>query len=131
MTTIFTRIIEGDIPAEKVYEDDNFLAFMDINPVNKGHVLVITKEPYPTLKDAPEDIVSNLFKVVHKLTPAVMKASKSELFNWYVIGDEVPHAHVHIVPRFPDDEAISLNTKKYDYDEIKVFAESIRNELKK
>ena len=125
--TIFTKIINREIPAEIVYESELFLAFMDINPVNKGHLLVITKEPYPTLIDAPESVVGELFMLVHKLTPSVMKATGSDLFNWFVVGDEVPHAHVHIVPRFPNDSAFNFNTKKYENNELKEFAEEIRS----
>ncbi len=128
--TIFTRIVEGEIPAAKVYEDDEFLAFMDIRPVNKGHVLVITKDVYATLKDMPEDMVVRMFKLVHKLTGPVMEAAGAPMFNWYVIGDEVPHAHIHIVPRFEGDRKVSLSQGSYDEeDEIEKYAEKIRENM--
>ncbi|MFP4118098.1 MAG: HIT family protein [Candidatus Woesearchaeota archaeon] len=127
--TIFTKIVKGEIPASKVYEDEEFLAFLDISPVNKGHVLVITKEIFPTLKDMPVDMVSRMFKVVHKLTGPVMEASDAPMFNWYVIGDEVPHAHVHIVPRYEGDGKLSLSHGKYQNEEIEQYAEKIRNKI--
>ncbi len=129
--TIFTKIVNGEIPASKVYEDDDFLAFMDISPVNKGHVLLITKEVFPTLNDMTEEMVGRMFQIVKMLTGPVMKASGAPMFNWYVIGDEVPHAHVHIVPRFEDDGAMRLEHKNYDEKEIDEYAESIRKELDK
>ena len=127
--TIFTKIVKGEIPAAKVYEDDEFLAFMDIRPVNKGHALVITKEVYPTLKEMPEDMVARMFKVVHKLTGPVMEAVGAPMFNWYVIGDEVPHAHIHIVPRYEGDGKLSLSHGKYEKDEIEQYAEEIRKKM--
>ena len=127
--TIFTKIVNGTIPATKVYEDNNFLAFMDINPINKGHVLVITKEPYKTLNDVPNDLVGEMFKLVHKLTQPIMDASGSEMFNWYVIGDEVPHAHIHIVPRFENDGKIKIERSKSSSEEIELFAQKIRDKI--
>lgn len=108
MPTIFEQIVDGEIPARIVHETDTTLAFLDANPLARGHTLVIPKEPYEQLDDLPADIASDVFSVVHKLTPVVEAAVDADattigINNGEAAGQEIPHAHVHIIPRFEGD----------------------------
>ena len=105
---IFCKIIRGEIPCSKVYEDDKVLAFLDIAPVNKGHTLVVPKEHYETLLDVPDSVLAEVVKVVKKISKAVVKSTGTDGFNVMQnngkpAGQVVPHYHIHIVPRLPDD----------------------------
>jgi len=93
---IFCKIVAGEIPAHKVYEDDNFLAFLDIHPQAPGHVQVIPKQHYRWVWDMPE--VGPYFELVSKIANAQRKAFQTEWILAKVIGDEVPHAHVWVYP---------------------------------
>lgn len=105
---IFCEIVKGTIPSYTVYETDTVKAFLDINPVNPGHTLVIPKTHYRDFSDAPSEVVADLVKTVHKITPAVVKAVGAEAFNLGVnsgrdAGQIIFHLHWHIMPRFPND----------------------------
>ena len=97
---IFCKIVAGDIPATTVYEDDNFLAFLDIHPQTPGHVQVIPKRHYQWVWDVPD--VGAYFEVVRKVALAERKAFGTEWILSKIIGDEVPHAHIWV---FPSNEA--------------------------
>ncbi len=106
--TLFTRIVDGEIPSYSVYEDDTTYAFLDANPLTPGHTLVIPKEPYERFQDVPADLAADVFAVVHALTPAVeaavdAPASTIAINNGETAGQEVAHVHWHIIPRFEDD----------------------------
>ena len=108
MPTIFEQIVSGDIPGRIVHETDTTAAFLDANPLARGHTLVIPKEPYEHLDDMPAEIASDVFGVVHELTPVIEDAVDADattigMNNGEAAGQEVPHAHVHIVPRFEGD----------------------------
>lgn len=130
---IFCKIIKGEIPSTKIYEDDNVLAFLDIMPANKGHALVIPKEHYETFIDIPEEVLGKLFSELHKLTKAVVKATAAEGFNLFmnnkkIAGQAVPHAHFHIVPRFDGDGLdFKWPSKKYEDGEIDKVKEKIKS----
>jgi histidine triad (HIT) family protein len=98
MPSIFTRIVEGEIPAHKVYEDDRYLAFLDIGPVAVGHTLVIPKEEVDHLFDLDADTHDGLFRVVRVVAQAVRQALSPPRVGVVVAGFEVPHAHVHVIP---------------------------------
>lgn len=105
---IFCRIVKGEIPCARIYESDNVLAFLDVMPVNKGHVLVIPKGHYETLLDIPEEILKEISSAVKKVAGAVKKGVGADglnimMNNYPAAGQEVPHAHIHIVPRFKAD----------------------------
>ncbi|MBX0349505.1 MULTISPECIES: HIT family protein [Haloarcula] len=105
---IFCQIVAGDIPSRTVYEDDTVLAFLDANPLARGHTLVIPKAHHETMADLPEDVGGDVFAALHELTPAVeaavdAPASTVAFNNGEEAGQEVPHVHGHIVPRFSDD----------------------------
>lgn len=108
MSTIFSQIVEGEIPARVVYEDETTIAFLDANPLAQGHTLVIPKDEYERLEDVPEDVAADLYAAIHRLVPAVEEAVDADATtvafnNGEEAGQEVPHVHCHIVPRFEDD----------------------------
>ncbi|MFB6072116.1 MAG: HIT family protein [Halobacterium sp.] len=105
---IFCRIVDGDVPARVVYEDADVLAFLDANPLAPGHTLVIPKAHHETLGDVPPESGEMMFAALHYLTPIVEDAvgadgSNVAFNNGEAAGQEVPHVHGHIIPRFEDD----------------------------
>ena len=115
MATVFTKIVKREIPAEIVYEDDHFIAFLDIIQTTKGHVLVATKEEYTNVLDLPEEVTGEFFKVVKKIAKAVSIAFKTDSVNVLsnagkLAGQQVFHCHVHVIPRYEKDGlAFTLN----------------------
>lgn len=108
MSTIFSQIIDGDIPARIVHEDESTIAFLDANPLAPGHTLVIPKTEYERLNDVPADEAADLYAAIHELVPAVEGAVEADAStvafnNGEAAGQEVPHVHCHIVPRFEGD----------------------------
>lgn len=107
---LFCKIIKGEIPASKIYEDDDFICILDINPVSKGHFLCISKEHFETLEDASDDVLHKILLVIKQLIPKLKEELGIEGFNILqnnhkISGQEVPHLHVHIIPRYSDDDA--------------------------
>lgn len=110
---IFCKIAKGEIPAHKVYEDENFLAFLDINPQSPGHVQVISKEHYRWVWDVPN--VGAYFEVVRKIAKAQQKAFNTDWILSRIIGDEVSHAHIWVFPNSGvsgDAKDFEVNAKK-------------------
>ena len=115
MDCIFCKIVAGQIPAAKVYEDDKCLAFLDINPVTLGHVLLIPKEHYRFMTDVPDDLLAYLFIKSKELMPKIKKAMAADYVALSVVGVDVPHFHIHLMPRgFDDGLAGFWPTMKYD-----------------
>ncbi len=113
--TVFSQIVEGEIPAYVVYEDETTFAFLDANPLAPGHTLVIPKTEYQKIEDLPEDAARDLFATVHRLTPAIEDAVDADATtvgfnNGEAAGQEVEHVHCHIIPRFEGDGGGSLHT---------------------
>ena len=105
---IFCKIVRGEIPSVKIYEDENIFAFMDIAPANPGHAMVIPKGHFETLVDIPDDLANDMTLLTKKIARAAMSALAAEGFNIamnnkQVAGQVVPHAHIHIIPRFKGD----------------------------
>jgi len=98
MATIFTKIVNGDIPSYKVAEDKNFYAFLDINPLKEGHTLVIPKREVDYVFDLEEDELSSLFAFAQKVAKGIKSAIPCNRIGVAVIGMEVPHAHIHLIP---------------------------------
>jgi len=98
MSTIFTKIINGEIPSYKVAEDENFYAFLDINPNAKGHTLVVPKLEENKLFDLPEQSYMDLMQFSRKVALAIEKVIPCKRVGMAVIGLEVPHVHVHLIP---------------------------------
>lgn len=100
---IFCKIIKGEIPCSKVYEDEKFLAFLDINPVSSGHTLLIPKNHYRWVYDVPQ--FDQYWQVAQKIALAIKTSSLNPDFvTFLTMGNEVPHAHIHIIPRNNNDQ---------------------------
>ncbi len=98
MNSIFSKIVNGDIPAYKVAEDENFLAFFDINPLKKGHTLVIPKKEVDYLFDLDDDTYNGLMAFAKRVAKAIEENVTCKRIAVVVLGLEVPHAHVHLIP---------------------------------
>lgn len=129
MDCIFCKIVAGEIPAMKVYEDENFLAFLDIMPVAHGHTLVIPKEHHPMMTDTPDALVAEAFVLIKKIIMAVKQATGARLVATSVIGDEVPHFHIHLIPRHQGDGLSTWPRGQYAEGEGQVIADKIKNAL--
>jgi len=133
---IFCRIIKGEIPAARVYEDEHVLAFMDIGPVVKGHTLVIPKAHHNPLMETPPEVLHQLISVVQKIARAQMKGLQADGINvsqanGEAAGQVIPHIHFHVIPRFTADGFHgNWIPKKYDSPgEMNDFAGRIRRAL--
>lgn len=128
---IFCKIVNSEIPCYNIYEDENFLAFLDIKPVNKGHVLVIPKQHYRWVWDVPN--IGEYYQVVGKIAKVLQKTFDTPWIVSAVFGEEVEHAHVWLVPRFDNDghggDLKPENRKEMADDELKKIAQQIKNNL--
>ena len=98
MASIFTKIIKGELPSFKIFENDLVLAFLNIRPVKPGHTLVVPKVEVDYFVDVPEPYYSEVFQIAKKISPAIQKASGAKRIATTAIGLEVPHFHYHLVP---------------------------------
>ncbi|KKQ57538.1 MAG: Histidine triad (HIT) protein [Parcubacteria group bacterium GW2011_GWA2_38_13] len=103
MNCIFCKIVSGEIPCAKVYEDEKILAFLDIKPVNLGHVLVIPKEHYANMLETPHDIIAGIFQKSKELMISIKTAMSADFVVLSVVGIDVPHFHIHLLPRYSSD----------------------------
>ncbi len=133
---IFCKIVAGQIPSTRVYEDAEILAFMDIGPIIKGHTLVIPKQHVDLITQAPLGVLVRVMGVVQKIVQAQLNGLKADgvnvlQANGTAAGQQVPHLHFHVVPRFKTDgHHWNWAAKKYDsMDEMKQFAETIKKAL--
>lgn len=131
MATIFSKIIAGEIPCYKVGEDDKNFAFLDINPVNKGHVLVVPKTENDYIFNLSDEDYASLTLFAKKVAKAMEKVIECKRVGVAVIGLEVPHAHIHLIP-ITEEKDIYFSKPKMTLpdDEMKTIAEAIANELK-
>lgn len=111
---IFCKIIKNKIPCAKVYEDENFLSFLDIEPVSDGHLLIIPKKHIVWMQDADDMTISGIFKLSKKLMHAVKKGVGCDYVQVSVGGTDVSHFHVHLIPRYLNDGLPKFATKKYN-----------------
>ena len=98
MSSIFSKIVQGEIPCHKIAEDDQFLAFLDVMPLVEGHTLVIPKHEIDYIFDLDPEVLAGLMKFAQRIAPAIKKAIPCKRIGVAVIGLEVPHTHVHLVP---------------------------------
>ncbi len=98
MASIFTKIVKGEIPSHKIAEDDNYLAFLDINPLAKGHTLVIPKQEIDYIFDLEDELLANMMPFAKRVAKAIDKVMECKRVGIAVLGLEVPHAHVHLIP---------------------------------
>lgn len=130
MATIFSRIIAGEIPCYKVAEDDKFFAFLDINPLVKGHTLVVPKQEVDYIFDLADEDLAAMHVFAKKVALAVGKAFPCKKVGMAVLGLEVPHAHIHLIPMQSEKDMLFSNPKlKLSDEEFKAVAEAIRAAL--
>jgi histidine triad (HIT) family protein len=130
MPSIFSKIINGEIPCYKVAENEQFIAFLDVFPLVKGHVLVVPKQEIDYLFDLPDQLLADLFVFAKTLAPAIQKAVPCTRIGVTVIGLEVPHAHVHLVPMNSANDVNFTQPKiKVDPAEMEMIAAKIRENL--
>ena len=134
MRYIFCKIVAGEIPASKVYEDDHFLAFLDISQVTPGHTLVIPKKHARNLLEMTPDETAALFNIVSRVTKKVESATQPQGMNIIsnmeeIAGQSVFHTHVHILPRYSqeDDLKIDFIAHEPDFDRLAQLAKDISN----
>ncbi len=133
---IFCKIINGELPSNKVYEDSKVLAFLNIKALHPGHTLLITKKHYENIYEVPDDTVAHLGIITKKISIALKGAVDADginigMNNGPAAGQIVFHTHIHIMPRYNNDGLISWPMKDLPNNEAKPIAEKIRNEFKK
>ncbi|MEX0723014.1 MAG: HIT family protein [Gracilimonas sp.] len=130
MSSIFTKIIKGEIPSYKIAEDEKHYAFLDINPAAKGHTLCIPKKEVDYLFDLNPDELAELTKFSQKVAFGIDKALKPIRTGVIVEGMEVPHAHIHLIPIYKETQAFSLGKKvEVTEDGMRKLAEQIRQKI--
>lgn len=128
--SIFTRIIRGEIPCHKVYEDDKVLAFLDIHPVHPGHTLVIPKVQVNHFCDLDEATTQAVMTVVQKISRRLRQTYNPPRVALVVMGDEVPHAHVHVVPYYHQgDVSIKAPTAEPNHNALAAIAAQLKEGL--
>lgn len=131
MASIFTSIIKGEIPSYKIAEDDNYYAFLDINPLAKGHTLVIPKEETDYLFDLGDDTLAGMIVFAKKVALAIEEVVSCKRVAVAVLGLEVPHAHIHLVPiNKESDISFSKPRVKLTQDEFVKLASEISSRVK-
>lgn len=129
MPSIFTKIINGEIPCYKVAETDDFFAFLDINPYAKGHTLCIPKKEVDKIFDLDEDTYNGLMSFSRKVALAIEKTIDCKRVGISVIGLEVPHVHVHLIPLNTMDDARFIDKVSLEKDEFEAIAKAINTNL--
>ncbi|MBU2639628.1 MAG: HIT family protein [Nanoarchaeota archaeon] len=131
---IFCKIIKEEIPCNKIYEDNNIIAFLDIAPVNPGHTLVVPKKHSINMLDTPEETLKELIAITKKLLPAIEAATNAKGFNIHInnneiAGQAVHHIHLHIIPRFKNDGRKLWKGSEYKGNEAEILTKSISSNL--
>jgi len=129
MSSIFTKIINGDIPSYKVAENEDFIAFLDVNPNAKGHTLVVPKKEENKIFDLKEDAYLKLMQYTYKVAKAIEKAVPCERIGMTVIGLEVPHVHVHLIPLHSMADATFSKKEKLGKQEFEEIAREISKNM--
>lgn len=130
MSSIFTRIIEGEIPSYKIAEDDRFFAFLDINPLSEGHTLVVPKEEIDYLFDLNDNLLADMMVFAKKIAVAQKAVIDCKRVGVAVLGLEVPHAHIHLIPlQNETDINFSKPKLKYTQEEFIAIAEKIMDAM--
>lgn len=127
MSSIFTKIIQGKIPCRKILEDDTFFSFLDINPINPGHTLVIPKQEIDYFFDLDSVHLSKILLFSKRITPALEQVIPCKRIGILVAGLEVPHAHLHLVPMMEEGDLTFERAKPGNPEELAMLANKIKN----
>lgn len=122
---IFCKIVKGELPSDKVYEDKDFLAFLTIGPVSDGHLLIIPNKHVVWMQEADDETVSGIFKLSKKLMLTMKKSLGCDYVQVSIVGKDVPHFHIHLIPRFLNKDFPLPPTKKYKEGEAKIVAQKL------
>ena len=130
MATIFTKIINGDIPCYKIAEDERYFAFLDINPLHEGHTLIIPKVEEDYIFNLEDDLFAGMFVFAKKIALAIDKVIPSKRVGVAILGLEVPHAHIHLVPLQSEGQLNFANPKlEFKPEEFEATANKIKGAL--
>jgi histidine triad (HIT) family protein len=132
--SVFSKIIRGEIPCHRVYEDDHVIAFLDINPIAKGHTLVIPKEPAATLDALSDDAAAAVGRVLPRISRAVLAATGAKSFNVLqnngaIAHQAVFHVHFHIIPKYDDGVGLGIGWKAIQLDGAAELAKAIASKV--
>jgi histidine triad (HIT) family protein len=122
---IFCKIGKGEIPCDKIYEDKDFLVFLDIHPVSDGHLLIIPKKHFDWMQEADDETISGIFKLTKKMMLALKRGLSCDYVQMSVVGNEVLHFHIHLIPRHHGDNFRNFPTKEYKKGQEKEITEKI------
>lgn len=130
MATIFSRIIRGEIPSYKIFENENFYSFLDISPMTEGHVLVIPKIEVDYIFDLEDDLLAEMIVFAKRVAKAIEKSVTCKRVGIMVVGMEVPHAHIHLIPiNKESDMNLSNSRLKPTQENFELIAEKIRSNI--
>ncbi len=135
MDCIFCSIVKKETDAHIVYEDDKSIVFLDINPLSRGHCLVVSKEHYRNIFDTPDDILAHMISVAKKIAKAIVEALKAEgvniiMTNNRAAGQTVFHVHIHVLPRYRNDSIyLHANVLRLQNEERRIIQEKIKNAI--
>lgn len=127
---IFCMIIKGEIPCNKIFENKNFLVFLDIKPVSSGHLLIIPKKHIVWMQEADDKTIADIYKLAKKMMHALKNGLRCDYIQLSVIGNEIPHFHIHLMPRYKGDNFINFQTKEYKKSEAEVIKRKIIKSIK-
>ncbi|HNV24410.1 MAG TPA: HIT family protein [Candidatus Omnitrophota bacterium] len=129
METLFTKIIRGEIPCHKIAEDENFIAFLDIHPINPGHTLVVPKKEFDYIFDGDDTTLAQLIVFSKKVALAIRKTVPCIRVGIMVAGLEIPHCHIHLVPIVKMSDLNFENAKSASGEDLKLIAEKIKKNI--
>ncbi len=130
MATVFSKIISGEIPCHKILENNDYLAFLDLRPVNRGHTLVIPKKEVDYIFDMDDTSLSNIMPFTKKVAAAIKKAVPCKKVGLMIAGLEVPHAHIHLIPILGSVHELAFaNAKNATPEDLAETAKQIRSHL--
>lgn len=125
----FCKIIKGELPSYKIYEDEEFLSFLTIAPVTDGHLLIIPKKHIVWMQDADDETTGKIFKLAKKIMSAMKTGLPCDYVLVSIVGTEIPHFHIHLIPRFFDDGLPEFPTKHHEHEKAVEVVKKITEAL--